>query len=99
MNLSFGSSTYSLLHGIVWQKLMVFLFYFFIPNIFVWAHQAPTKQLPFSNKQINLSAAYVDKSPRDKEKKHRREKTKEEKTWAGSGVVTQKLRAKNKRVQ
>ena len=85
MNSSFTYSTYSLSHGIVWQKLMVFLFYFFIPNIFVWAHQAPTKQLPFSNKQINLSAAYVDKSPRDKREKTSKRKAEEGKNMWGWG--------------
>ena len=43
-----------------------FFFFWFVLNIFLCTHQAPTKQLPFRNKQFNLSAAYGNKSPKDK---------------------------------
>ena len=42
------------------------LFFLCVPNVFLCTHPTPTKQLPFRNKQFNLSAAYGNKSPKDK---------------------------------
>ena len=44
------------------------------------------KAAAFSNKQINLSAAYVDKSPRDKREKISKRKDKGGKNMSGVGV-------------
>ena len=61
---------------------MVFYLFIFIPSIFLWANRAPTKQRPSSNKQINLSAAYVNKSP-----KYKREKTSKRKDKGGKNMT------------